>query len=84
MKHVVSLSNGTKFFGGIVVFAMLLSGPSHANIILGYNTDGSPIYGAEPPGATGPIATPISTPRLILPVFVPSNSIASSLISKNT
>lgn len=58
MSRAVSLSNGTKFFAGIVAFAMLLPGPSHANIILGYNTDGSPIYGAEPPGATGPIATP--------------------------
>lgn len=31
---------------------------SYANILMGYNTDGTPIYGPEPQGATGPIATP--------------------------
>ena len=43
-----------------VLFVLLFLSPlpSHSNIILGYNTDGSPIYGAEPPGASGPIATP--------------------------
>ena len=58
MKPLVVLSKRSKFLVGIVAVVMLLPIPSHANIILGYNTDGSPIYGAEPPGATGPIATP--------------------------
>jgi hypothetical protein len=42
----------------LLVLLFLSPVPSHSNIILGYNTDGSPIYGAEPPGASGPIATP--------------------------
>jgi hypothetical protein len=36
----------------------LISAPSHAQILIGYNTDGTPMYGPEPQGATGPIATP--------------------------
>jgi len=36
----------------------LSSAPSHAQIFMGYATDGTPIYGPEPQGATGPIATP--------------------------
>ena len=41
-----------------VACSFLLSTPSHAQILIGYNTDGTPIYGPEPQGATGPIATP--------------------------
>lgn len=52
------LGNNKKFALGLAAFLVLVPIPSQANIILGYNTDGSPIYGAEPPGATGPIATP--------------------------
>ncbi|CAB4679903.1 MAG: hypothetical protein F2658_01610 [Actinobacteria bacterium] len=31
---------------------------SYAQILIGYNTDGTPMYGPAPQGATGPIATP--------------------------
>lgn len=41
-----------------VVGFLSLSSPSYANIFMGFNTDGTPIYGPEPQGATGPIATP--------------------------
>jgi len=42
----------------LVVGFLAISSPSYANILMGYNTDGTPIYGPEPQGATGPIATP--------------------------
>jgi hypothetical protein len=42
----------------LVVGFLLIGSPSYANIFMGYNTDGTPIYGPEPQGATGPIATP--------------------------
>jgi hypothetical protein len=42
----------------IVACSFLISAPSHAQILIGYNTDGTPMYGPEPQGATGPIATP--------------------------
>jgi hypothetical protein len=42
----------------IVACSFLLSTPSQAQILIGYNTDGSPMYGPEPQGASGPIATP--------------------------
>jgi hypothetical protein len=46
----------------ILFCALLLTfsipNPSHANVFMGYNTDGTPIYGPAPQGATGPIATP--------------------------
>jgi hypothetical protein len=46
----------------VLLCALLLTfsipNPSHANVFMGYNTDGTPIYGPAPQGATGPIATP--------------------------
>jgi hypothetical protein len=46
----------------ILLCALLLTfsipNPSYANTFMGYNTDGTPIYGPAPQGATGPIATP--------------------------
>ena len=42
----------------IVACSFLFSAPSQAQIFMGYATDGTPIYGPEPQGATGPIATP--------------------------
>ena len=47
-----------KFITFIVACSFLISAPSHAQILIGYNTDGTPMYGPEPQGATGPIATP--------------------------
>jgi hypothetical protein len=41
-----------------LLLAFLIPNPSHANVFMGYNTDGTPIYGPAPQGATGPIATP--------------------------
>jgi hypothetical protein len=42
----------------LVIGFLSLSTPSYADIVIGYNTDGTPKYGPEPQGATGPIATP--------------------------
>ena len=42
----------------VVACSFLVSAPSQAQILIGYNTDGTPMYGPEPQGATGPIATP--------------------------
>jgi hypothetical protein len=46
----------------VLLCALLLTfsipNPSHASVFMGYNTDGTPIYGPAPQGATGPIATP--------------------------
>jgi hypothetical protein len=42
----------------VVACSFLVSTPSQAQILIGYNTDGAPMYGPEPQGATGPIATP--------------------------
>lgn len=42
----------------LVLFSFVITSPSYANVVSGYNTDGSPIYAPEPPGASGPIATP--------------------------
>ena len=42
----------------LVLFSFVISSPSYADVLSGYNTDGSPIYTPEPPGASGPIATP--------------------------
>jgi hypothetical protein len=46
------------------IFALALSitlfavNPSFADILIGFNADGSPKYGPDPQGASGPIATP--------------------------
>lgn len=52
------MKRGKKTTIALVVGILSFSTPSHADIIIGYNTDGSPKYGPEPQGATGPIATP--------------------------
>jgi hypothetical protein len=41
-----------------LILTFLISSPSHADIFIGYNPDGTPKYGPEPQGATEPIATP--------------------------
>ncbi len=51
-------TRGKKVTIALVVGILSFSTPSYADIIIGYNTDGSPKYGPEPQGATGPIATP--------------------------
>lgn len=53
----MKLKKGISLLVLIVLFTFHCP-PSHAQILIGYNTDGSPIYGPEPQGATGPIATP--------------------------
>ena len=52
------MKRGKKTTIALVVGILSFSTPSYADIIIGYNTDGSPKYGPEPQGATGPIATP--------------------------
>jgi hypothetical protein len=47
-----------KVISFVVACSFLVSTPSQAQILIGYNTDGTPMYGPEPQGATGPIATP--------------------------
>ena len=51
-------TRGKKVTIALVVGFLAISSPSHADIFMGFNTDGTPIYGPEPQGATGPIATP--------------------------
>jgi len=58
MKRFKVTPYGTKITAALVVGFLAFSSPSYANIFMGYNTDGTPIYGPEPQGATGPIATP--------------------------
>jgi len=48
----------SKLITFIFACSFLFSAPSQAQIFMGYATDGTPIYGPEPQGATGPIATP--------------------------
>jgi hypothetical protein len=51
----------------VTLFFLLIScAPSQAQILIGYNTDGSPMYGPEPQGASGPIATPEN------PIWIPN------------
>jgi len=58
MNRVRVTTRGKKATIALVVGFLSVSSPSYANIFMGYNTDGTPIYGPEPQGATGPIATP--------------------------
>jgi len=51
-------AGGKKLTVALVVGLLSFSTPSYADIFMGFNTDGTPIYGPEPQGATGPIATP--------------------------
>jgi hypothetical protein len=51
-------ADGKKLTVALVVGLLSFSTPSYADIFMGFNTDGTPIYGPEPQGATGPIATP--------------------------
>jgi len=51
-------ASGKKLTVALVVGLLSFSTPSYADIFMGFNTDGTPIYGPEPQGATGPIATP--------------------------
>jgi cbb3-type cytochrome oxidase subunit 3 len=41
-----------------IVMSFLFLTPSYADVFSGYNTDGTAKYSPEPPGASGPIATP--------------------------
>jgi hypothetical protein len=47
-----------KLITSLVACSFLFSAPSYAQILIGYSTDGTPMYGPEPQGAIGPIATP--------------------------
>jgi hypothetical protein len=58
MKCRKITAGGKKLTAALVIGILSFSTPSYADIIIGYNTDGTPIYGPEPQGATGPIATP--------------------------
>lgn len=51
-------AGGKKLTAALVIGILSFSTPSYADIFMGFNTDGTPIYGPEPQGATGPIATP--------------------------
>jgi hypothetical protein len=51
-------ASGKKLTVALVVGLLSFSTPSYADIFMGFNTDGTPIYGPDPQGATGPIATP--------------------------
>ncbi len=42
----------------LTLFPSLITTTASADIVIGYNTDGTPKYGPDPGGATGPIATP--------------------------
>ena len=53
---VSAIRQGITFL--LVAGFVSISTTTHADIIVGYNMDGSPKYGPEPQGATGPIATP--------------------------
>jgi len=48
----------TSFLIVFVSSFVVISPVSYADIVAGFNTDGSPKYAPEPPGASGPIATP--------------------------
>ena len=58
MKCGKTTAGGKKLTAALVVGILSFSTPSYADIFMGFNTDGTPIYGPEPQGATGPIATP--------------------------
>jgi hypothetical protein len=54
-------AGGKKLTIALVVGILSISTPSYADIFMGFNTDGTPIYGPEPQvpsGSTAPIATP--------------------------
>jgi len=54
-------AGGKKLTVALVVGILSFGTPSYADIFMGFNTDGTPIYGPEPQvptGSTGPIATP--------------------------
>ena len=58
VKYGKTTAGGKKLTAALVVGILSFSTPSYADIFMGFNTDGTPIYGPEPQGATGPIATP--------------------------
>jgi hypothetical protein len=58
MKCRKITAGGKKLTVALVVGLLSFSTPSYADIIIGYNEDGSARYGPEPQGPTGPIATP--------------------------
>lgn len=58
MKCGKITAGGKKLTAALVIGILSFSTPSYADIFMGFNTDGTPIYGPEPQGATGPIATP--------------------------
>ncbi|CAN2180617.1 hypothetical protein MCETARE7_00278 [Candidatus Nanopelagicaceae bacterium] len=58
MKCRKITAGGKKLTAALVIGILSFSTPSYADIFMGFNTDGTPIYGPEPQGATGPIATP--------------------------
>jgi len=51
-------NNRYKIIFSILLISLLAPTSSYADIIIGYNTDGSPKYGPDPQGATAPICTP--------------------------
>jgi len=51
-------SNRHKIIISILFISLLAPTSSYADIIIGYNTDGSPKYGPDPQAATAPICTP--------------------------
>jgi hypothetical protein len=58
MMHRKVSTSSKKLTVALVLGLLSLSTPSYADIVIGYNTDGTPKYGPDPQGATGPIATP--------------------------
>ena len=58
VKYGKTTAGGKKLTAALVIGILSFSTPSYADIFMGFNTDGTPIYGPEPQGATGPIATP--------------------------
>lgn len=58
MKCGKITAGGKELTAALVIGMLSFSTPSYADIFMGFNTDGTPIYGPEPQGATGPIATP--------------------------
>jgi hypothetical protein len=48
----------TNFLVALVSTSFVINPLSYADTVIGFNTDGSPKYAPEPPGASGPIATP--------------------------
>ena len=62
MKCKKITAGGKKLTVALVVGILSISTPSYADIFMGFNTDGTPIYGPDPQVPTGPTA-PIATPE---------------------